>query len=101
MVKPFGGQILTGIPFAFFSESSNLKKLERNQKAGGNMEDNFMFGQCDILEIACLKVTQKHMYTYGMFDKDLFVNIHLTKINYTVNDSTEMRKILKSISKKN
>ena len=100
MVKPFGGQNFAGIPFTYFSESSNLKKFEKNQTAWGNMEDDFMFRQCDILEIAGQKIRQKNMYAYGMLDKDLFVNIHLSKINYTANDSTVMREILNSITKK-
>ena len=100
MVKPLGGQNLAGIPFAYFSENSNLKKFERNQTAWGNMEDDFMFRQCDILEIAGQKIRQKNMYAYGMLDKDLFVNIHLSKINYTTQDSTVMREILNSITKK-
>lgn len=100
MVKPFGGKNFAGIPFAYFSENSNLKKFEKNQTAWGNMEDDFMFRQCDILEIAGLKIKQKNMYAYGMLDKDLFVNIHLSKTNYTDKDSIGMREILNSIIKK-
>ncbi len=76
MVKPFGRQILAGIPFSFFSESANLKKLESYQKAGKNIEENFIFGQCNIVEIACLKVTQKHKYAHRMIHEILFINIH-------------------------
>jgi hypothetical protein len=34
-----------------------------------------------------------------MFDTDLFVNIHISKTNFTDKDSVEMRRILSSLTK--
>jgi hypothetical protein len=99
MVEPLGGMTSAGIPFLYFSESSNLKKYERNNVGWGEMEDDFMFRQNDILELQGIKINQKHMYAYAMFGKDLFVNIHLSKINCTPGDSTAMRKIMHTLKK--
>lgn len=99
MVDPMGGMITPGIPLIYFSERSNLKKYERNNNSWGEMTDDFMFRQNDILEIEGVKMKQKHMYAYCMFGKDLFVNIHLSKTNYTADDSTAMRQILDGLKK--
>lgn len=87
-------------PFAYFSNYSNLKKYEVNVENWGQATDDFMFRQNDILEFQGLKTKQKHMYAYFMADKDLFVNIHLSKIDFTISDSTAMREILNSLTKK-
>jgi hypothetical protein len=97
MVEPFGGMASPGIPFIYFSDNSNLKKYERNNINWGTMTDDFMFRQNDIEEFEGIKIKQKHMYGYTMFDKDLFVNIHLSKTNYTTKDSAMMRAILGSL----
>jgi hypothetical protein len=99
MVDPVG-ITSAGIPFIYFSDNSNLKKLEKNNASWGKMEDDFMFRQNEIEDVEGIKLHQKHMYAYGMFDKDLFVNIHLSKTSYTDADSTEMREILKSLTMK-
>ncbi len=59
-----------------------------------------MFRQNDIAEFEGRKVKQKNMYGYFMADKYLFVNINLSKIDYTPSDSTTMRQILRSLIKK-
>jgi len=99
MVEPMGGMITPGIPLIYFSEKSNLKKYERNNNSWGEMTDDFMFRQNDILEFEGVKMKQKHMYAYCMFGKDLFVNVHLSKTNYTADDSTAMRQILDGLKK--
>lgn len=99
MVEPFGDMTSSGIPFAYFSENSNLKKYETNNKAWGEMTDDFMFRQNDIMEFQGVKIKQKHMYAYGMFGKDLFVNVHLSKVNFTTEDSIAMRQILAGLRK--
>jgi len=99
MVEPFGGTITPSIPFIYFSENSNLKKYEINGTAWGEMTDDFMFRQNDIMEFQGVKIKQKHMYAYCMFGNDLFVNVHLSKVNYTANDSTAMRQILDGLKK--
>ena len=99
MVDPFG-EPNSGIPFIYFTNSSNLKKYEKNDKSWGTMTDDFMFRQNDILDFEGIKIKQKHMYAYGMFGKNLFVNIHLSKTNYTADDSTKMRQVLDGIQKK-
>jgi hypothetical protein len=96
MVDPVG-ITSAGIPFIYFSENSNLKKFEKNNASWGKMEDDFMFRQNEIEDFEGIKIHQKHMYAYGMFDKDLFVNVHLSKTGYNDADSTEMREILKSL----
>ena len=97
MVEPFGGMTSPGIPFIYFSDNSNLKKYEKNNINWGTTTDDFMFRQNDIEEFEGIKIKQKHMYAYTMFDKDFFVNIHLSKTNYTTKDSTMMRVILSSL----
>lgn len=99
MVEPFGGMITPGIPFIYFSDNSNLKKYETNSNGWGQMTDDFMFRQNDILEFEEIITKQKHMYAYCMFGKDLFVNVHLSKVDYTAEDSTAMRQILKGLKK--
>ena len=100
MVDPFGGMTNAGIPFLYFSDNSNLKKYETNNQSWGEMTDDFMFRQNDITEFEGIQVNQKHMYAYCMFGKDLFVNVHLSKTDYSADDSTSMRQILASLLKK-
>jgi hypothetical protein len=71
------------------------EKLQNNK--WGEPTDDFMFTQANV-EIAGM--TQKSMYAYSMFGKDLFVYIHLSKLMYTKDDSTAMRQILSSLQKK-
>ena len=98
MVEPSGP--IAGIAYIYFSTNSNLKRYEKNDETWGDVTDEFMFRQNNILEFEGVKMRQKHMYAYGMLGKDLFVNVHLSKTNYTTEDSTEMRRILASITKK-
>ena len=99
-VDLFGGMTNAGIPFAYFLENSNLKKYEKNVSNWGKMTDDFMFRQNDITEFEGVKISQKHMYAYTMFDKDLFVIVHLSKTNYSSADSTIMKSILDNFKKK-
>ena len=100
MVEPTGNMEMAGIPYIYFSSGGNLKPYEKNDKAWGAAEDDFMFRQADIFDFRGMKVNQKHMYAYAMFAPDLFVNIHLSKENCTPADSTIMRKILDGLKKK-
>ncbi len=99
-VDIFGGMTNAGIPFAYFSENSNLKKYEKNISNWGKMTDDFMFRQNDITEFEGVKISQKNMYAYTMFDKDLFVIVHLSKTNYSSIDSSIMKEILDNFKKK-
>lgn len=99
-VDLMGGITNAGVSFAYFSESSNLKKYETNNENWGKMTDDFMFKQNDITEYEGIKINQKNMYAYTMFDKDLFVMVHLSKTSFTSADSSEMRKILNDFKKK-
>ena len=102
MVDPFdpkGGTTSPSIPFIYFSGNSNLKKYETNNKSWGEVTDDFMFRQNDILEFEGKAIKQKNMYAYCMFGKDLFVNVHLSKVNFTADDSTAMREILSGLQK--
>lgn len=100
MVDPFGGMTSASIPFVYFSENSNLKKYESNNKSWGQVTDDFMFRQNDIFEFEGVNIKQKHMYAYAMFGKNIFVNVHLSKTNFTPADSTAMRQILDGLKKK-
>ncbi|MTH16754.1 hypothetical protein [Flavobacterium sp. LC2016-01] len=102
MVEPFDPKDHTTspiIPLTYFL-NGNLKKYEKNNDIWGEPTDDFMFRQNDITEVEGIKTKQKHMYAYGMFGKDLFINVHLSKINYTAKDSITMRKILADLQKK-
>ena len=86
-------------PYSYFKAYSNLKSMERNDSSWGIATDDFMFRQNDIV-IEGTAFSQKHMYGYCMFDKDLFVNIHLSKTKCSPSDSIEMVDLLKSLTKK-
>jgi len=94
-----GPDISPAYPFTYFTTYSNLKKYEENVNSWGQASDDFMFQQNDITNFNGVKVDQKHMYGYCMADKDLFVNIHLSKVNCSSADSTTMRAILDSLTK--
>ncbi|WP_299189355.1 hypothetical protein [uncultured Aquimarina sp.] len=81
-------------PLAYFSNYSKLKKIESNNSQWGKPDGDFMYRQADIKEIQGQKINQKHMYAYSMIDGDMFVNIHLSKINCKAKDSTKMKAIL-------
>ena len=81
-------------PLAYFSNYSKLKPFESNNSQWGEPDKDFMYRQADITEYQGQKINQKHMYGYSMIDKDVFINIHLSKTNCTLNDSIYMRKIL-------
>jgi len=87
-------------PSTYFSTNSNLKDYETNVETWGDLTDDFMFRQSDITEFQGVKMKRKHMYAYCMPDKDLFVQVHLSKPDYTSSDSTVMRQILNSLVKK-
>jgi hypothetical protein len=84
--------------FSYFSNYSNLKKMEENEKSWGEMTDDFMFRKNEI-NLAGAKVIQTHMYGYAMFGDDLFVNIHLSGMNCKEADIKEMEDILSSLKK--
>jgi hypothetical protein len=84
-------------PYAYFKNFSNLKSMERNDSSWGKPTDDFMFRQNDVV-IEGTKFSQKHMYGYAMVDKDLFINVHLSKTGCSTSDSTEMTDILKSLT---
>lgn len=100
MVDPYGDATSPSIPLLYFSSNSNLKNYESNKQSWGEMTEDFMFRQADIVEFDGKKVNQKNMFAYCMFGKDLFVNIHLSKVNCTAEDSTAMRQILAGLKKK-
>lgn len=91
-----GPDISPAYPYVYFKTHSNLKDMERNDSAWGKPTDDFMFRQNDMV-IAEKSFSQKHKYGYAMLDKDLFVNVHLSKVKCTPADSTEMMDILKSL----
>jgi hypothetical protein len=86
-------------PYSYFKNYSNLKSMEKNDSSWGEPTDDFMFRQNDVV-INGTQFSQKHMYGYAMVDKDLFVNIHLSKTGCSSSDSTEMIDILKSLTLK-
>ncbi|MES2133785.1 MAG: hypothetical protein V4506_15650 [Bacteroidota bacterium] len=100
LVQPFGDAVGPLIPMTYFLTNSNMKNFEKNKTSWGGEKDDFMFRQADIINYQGYSVRQKNMYAYCIFGKDLFVNIHLSKTNYTTKDSTIMRQMLASFAKK-
>jgi len=87
-------------PQTYFANYSNTKEWETNEQRWGDPKDDFMYRQTDIKEFKGQKVNQKNMFAYAMFGNDLFVNIHLSKINCSKKDSIEMKSILASLKKR-
>ncbi|MFT3680826.1 MAG: hypothetical protein QM791_11175 [Ferruginibacter sp.] len=85
-------------PYAYFKNYSKLKSMEKNDSSWGKPTDDFMFRQNDIV-VESAHFTQKHMYGYTMLDKDIFVNVHLSKTGCTPADSTELMGMLQSLIK--
>lgn len=85
-------------PYVYFKNNSNLKKMEENDISWGEMTDDFMFRKNEI-NLRGSKIIQNHMYGYAMFNNDLFVIVHLSKMNCTENDLKEMEEILNSLKK--
>jgi YHS domain-containing protein len=95
-----GPEVSPLYPLTYFSTNSNLKAFESNQIKWGDPSDDFMFSHADIKEFNGIKMNQKHMYGFAMFGKDLFVNIHLSKVGCTPEDSTAMKQLLDGLRKK-
>lgn len=85
------------LPLTYFKNYSRLKDFEENQMEWGKIDDDFMYRQADIVSIEGQIINQKHMYAYAMLTSDIFVNIHLSKVNCSKSDSVEMVNILNSI----
>jgi hypothetical protein len=84
-------------PYAYFKNYSYFKSLEKNDSAWGKATDDFMFRQNDI-RVERTGSLEKNMYGYCMFSDDLFVNIHLSKVNCSVADSTAMLAMLQTLT---
>ena len=72
--------------------------MEKNDTPWGAPTDEFMFRKHDI-DIQGTQFSQTHMYGYAMFGKDLFVNIHISKINPTPEEQAQMVAMLNSLKK--
>jgi len=86
--------------YSYFKNYSNLKSMETNDKSWGDMTDDFMFRE-NVVPIKGTEFTQNHMYGYAMFGNDLFVNVHLSKMNGTPEEIAEIKEILNSLKKVN
>jgi hypothetical protein len=86
-------------PLSYFSSHSPTMKYESGNERWGKPDDDFMFNQNDIKEFDGIAVNQKNMHAYAMFGNNLFVNVHISKINCTKEDSTVMREVLASLKK--
>ena len=64
------------------------------------MTDDFMFRK-NVINLQGSKISQNHMYGYSMFGNDLFVIVHLSKMNCSETDLREMEGILNSLKKEN
>ncbi|MES2545425.1 MAG: hypothetical protein V4548_11100 [Bacteroidota bacterium] len=84
--------------YSYFKNYSNLKKMEENDESWGEVTDDFMFRKNEI-NFEGSKVKQTHMYGYAMYGTDLFVNVHLSKINCSAQDLKDMEDILNSLKK--
>jgi hypothetical protein len=82
-----------------FSMTSPTKELERNEATWGQPEDDFVFRQVDIPEFQGKELPQKNMFAYTMIGKDMFVDVHLSKVLCTPADSLVMRNILGTLRK--
>ncbi len=83
-------------PYAYFKNYSNLKSMEVNDSSWGAPTDDFMFRQ-NLIRVEGTGFSQRHMYGYAMADEDLFVNVHISMINPSAQDSTNMINMLKSL----
>lgn len=97
MVKSTGIENNPILPYTYFLTTSRTSKIESGKSSWDN--DDFYYQDSNIEEFSGVKVHQKNMKAYCMYDDDLFVQVHLSKINYTPEDSVEMRNILNSIEK--
>ena len=95
-----GPEASPAYPLTYFATYSNTKEFETNDQKWGDPAADFMFRQMDIKEFKGEMVNQKNMFAYAMFGNNLFVNIHLSKVNCTPADSVEMRQILEALKKK-
>jgi len=86
--------------YTYFKNNSNLKKMEENDMSWGEMTDDFMFRK-NVINLQGSKISQNHMYGYSMFGNDLFVIVHLSKMNCSETDLREMEGILNSLKKEN
>lgn len=84
--------------YAYFKNFSNLKSMEVDDQSWGLASDDFMFRKNKV-PLEGTNFVQTHMYGYAMFGNDLFVNIHLSKMNCSENDTKEMEAILNSLVK--
>jgi hypothetical protein len=62
-------------------------------------DEDFYFQDSNIEEFNGIKVHQKNIKAYCMYDFDLFAQIHISKLNYTPSDSIQMMEIVKTIKK--
>lgn len=84
--------------YSYFKNYSNLKKMEENDESWGEMTDDFMFRKNEI-NLEGSKLKQENMYGYAMYGNDLFVNVHLSKMNCSESDLKEMEEIINSLKK--
>ena len=84
--------------YSYFKNYSNLKKMEENEKSWGEITDDFMFRKNEI-NLSGSKIKQMNMYGYAMYGNDLFVNVHLSKMNCSESDLSEMEEIINSLKK--
>lgn len=99
-IEPIGGKGNATIALAYFTVNSATRKYEKNANFWGKATDPFMFRHMDIPEYEGTVVNQKNIFAYTMFENDLFVNVHLSKINCTAEDSILMRNFLTGLTKK-
>ena len=84
--------------YTYFKNYSNLKKMEENEESWGEITDDFMFRKNEI-NLEGSKIKQENLYGYAMYGNDLFVNVHLSKMNCSESDLNEMKEIINSLKK--
>ncbi|MCH8903248.1 MAG: hypothetical protein IIA45_04975 [Bacteroidetes bacterium] len=67
----------------YFTDNSRCKEFEVSKSSWGEMTDDFMFRQCDFKEFKGVKISQKHMYAYAMFDNHPYLSLRLSKTNFS------------------
>ncbi|HLP18993.1 MAG TPA: hypothetical protein VK174_01755 [Chitinophagales bacterium] len=97
MVDDLGLESSPMLPAAYFLSNNPTASIETSKKSWD--DSTFFYRDYNIEQVEGLSVHQKNMKAYCMYDKDLFVQIHLSKLKYTDSDSADMRSILNSLAK--
>lgn len=86
-----------GVALASFASRSKLRSLESQEVV--REVDGFAYRDVNIESFQGQRLHQKHMYAYCTFGDTLYVQVHLSKIDYSPEDSVRMAAMLAGVSK--